>query len=373
VRWLFSLAARHPWIAATAIAFGLAVGGLLFAASGVMPLRASSGHWAITEWFLHFSMRRSIKTHALGISPPPLDDDSLAARGAAHFDLGCRPCHGSPAAERPAVARAMLPPPPELAPRIQHWTASDLFYIVKHGLKFTGMPAWPVQARDDEVWAVVAFLRRLPEMSAHEYVALARGSRDTALQFDAAAETVPELIQESCARCHGIDGLGRDGGGFPRLAGQRIEYMTRALSAYADKRRHSGVMASVVTGLTAEAIDETAAYYASLPSPAPVDDPQASDAVARGRRIATGGVPERDIPACIECHGPGAIAKHPAYPTLAAQYPEYLALQLRLLQTRSRGGSEFVPLMHEFVDRLTDDDMRDVSAFFAAQNPGGAP
>jgi cytochrome c553 len=369
VKGLLMLAARYPWMAAAVSALVLTVGGLLFAASGVLPLKASSGHWAITEWLLHFSMRRSVKTHALLVSAPPLDDPSLVMRGAAHFDLGCRPCHGSPAGARPEVARAMLPPPPELSPRIQGWTASELFYIVKHGVKFTGMPAWPSQQRDDEVWAVVAFLRQLPDLGDREYLALARAAPETTLELGAEGESVPELIRESCARCHGIDGLGRGGGGFPKLAGQRLEYMTRALFAYLEGRRHSGVMKSVVAGLTPDTIAETAAYFSALPVPPATEDPETSDDLARGRVIATQGRPERDVPACIECHGPAAMPKNPAYPILSAQYSDYLALQLRLLQGRQRGGSEFLPLMHEFVDRLSDDDIRDVSAYFAALEP----
>ena len=71
-----------PWrrrlLVLGALGFAAAAGGFLFAASGVMPIKASSGHWALTEWFLHFAMRRSIVTHTLGSEPPPpldtLDD-----------------------------------------------------------------------------------------------------------------------------------------------------------------------------------------------------------------------------------------------------------------------------------------------------------
>ena len=45
--------------------------GALVVVSGLMPITASSGHWAVTEWFLHFTMRRSVATHSLGIHAPP--------------------------------------------------------------------------------------------------------------------------------------------------------------------------------------------------------------------------------------------------------------------------------------------------------------
>jgi mono/diheme cytochrome c family protein len=55
----------------------------------------------------------------------------------------------------------MLPQPPDLADVVGEWNNAQLFRIVKHGVRFTGMPAWPMQDRDDEVWAMVAFLREL--------------------------------------------------------------------------------------------------------------------------------------------------------------------------------------------------------------------
>jgi cytochrome c553 len=369
------VAARHPWIALGAVLTAAAIGGLLFAASGVMPLKASSGHWAITERLLHFTMRRSISTHALTITPPRLDDESLVLRGAAHYDLGCRPCHGTPRGDRPQVARAMLPPPPELAPRIPSWSAGELFYIVKHGMKFTGMPAWPSQQRDDEVWAMVAFLERLPELDDAEYLMLARGDPATTLDLDPSSVPAPAIVRESCARCHGLDGMGRSAG-FPKLAGQRSEYLSRALRAYDDGRRQSGVMSSVVSGLTSQGMSEAVRFYSALP-PGPAGRPVPATAgapgiPARGSEIATTGVPSRDVPACIECHGPSGVARNPAYPRLEGQYAWYLAQQLELFKTRQRGGSEYVRLMHSFVDRLTEPDIRDVSAFFAGLSPDGA-
>jgi cytochrome c553 len=375
-RWFLEpplqVVARHPWIALGVLLMVVAAGGFAVAASGVVPLAASSGHWAVTEWMLQFGKRRSVSTHALPIAAPALDDRSLILRGAGHYDLGCRPCHGTPRGDRPRVALAMLPQPPLLGPRVPAWSEEELFYIVKHGLKFTGMPAWPAQQRDDEVWAVAAFLRQFPEMSDAEYVALTRGSSSTtfALEPDIGREpSPPAIVRESCARCHGLDGNGRGIGAFPKIAGQPAEYLWRALRAYADGRRHSGIMASVVAGLTAESTLEAAAFYSSRirtdAQPPGLGDPGGDP--ARGARIALEGLPARDIPACIECHGASTAGPRlPAYPGLAGQYEEYLVLQLELLQQRNRGGSEYVHLMHSFVDRLAPGDVRDAAAFFAS-------
>ena len=118
----------------------LAIGGFLLAASGIIPIKASSGHWPVTEWFLHFSMRRSIALHSLGIETPELEVPQLVLKGAGHYEVGCRPCHGSPGLPLPLIPRGMTPHPPDLRSRIAEMKPRELFYVVKHGVKFTGMP-----------------------------------------------------------------------------------------------------------------------------------------------------------------------------------------------------------------------------------------
>jgi cytochrome c553 len=258
----------------------------------------------------------------------------------------------------------MLPPPPDLGERARTRTEAQLFYVVKHGIKMTGMPAWPAQQRDDEVWAMVAFVRRLPGMGRDEYERLTRGERSAPFDLVAGPDE-PPVVAEICARCHGADGLGRLPGAFPRLAGQRVDYLQRALAAYADGRRHSGVMGPIAAALTPAARASAAEHYAALPPPPPAMAPAAES--APGARLALEGEPDDLIPACAECHGMRAAPKNPAYPVLAGQDARYLSLQLRLLQNRARGGSEYVHLMHSFVDRLTVDQIDAVSQYFASR------
>jgi cytochrome c553 len=362
----FAFASRHPLIALSATGVVLAAGVLVVVASGVIPVKASSGHWPITEWFLHFAMRRSVATHALLASRPPenLDAASMVLRGAGHYETGCRPCHGTPGEPRPPIPRAMTPHPPPLGARVATWTSRELFYIVKHGVKMTGMPAWPSAGRDDEVWAVVSFLERLPQLGAAEYRRLVAGADSSLDETFGGTTTVappPGVVVSLCARCHGLDG-GRGVGAFPTLAGQRFEYLRRALRAYADGRRHSGIMAPIVSGLTAEAVDAAARYYSSRQAAAPAGDVPA-DEIEQGRRIALHGVPSREIPPCSTCHALEPV--NPAYPRLHGQYRDFLTQQLHLLQQRRRGGAESVHIMHTFVDRLTDEQIRAVTAYFA--------
>ena len=346
--------------------------GALVVVSGLMPITASSGHWAVTEWFLHFTMRRSVATHSLGIHAPPLDKPDLVLKGATHYEVGCRSCHGSPGMNRPRIPQAMTPHPPELAPRVAELTPEELFYVVKHGVKFTGMPAWPANNRDDEVWSIVAFLVKLPGLDEAAYHRLIHGEPPQTAPIEALGGTprVPDSLIASCVRCHGRDGLGRQSTVFPKLAGQRREYLEQALLAYAEGKRHSGIMEPVAAGLTASAIKVLSAYYSSLPASSHATSKERDEAaIARGREIAQGGIPDRRVASCADCHEQSGPHHKPAYPILAGQPADYLVLQLELFQKNHRGGSEYTHLMHSVAPRLTPQQVRDVALYFESLAP----
>ena len=359
---------KHPWFVAAVFLSIVGMGGIAVMVAGVVPIRASSGHWAVTARILDFAKLQSVKTYSLGIEPPDLQDEALVVRGAAHYAMGCEPCHGGPSARVPPVMAAMTPPPPDLiGDRLTRWNSAQLFSIVKHGIKFTGMPAWPVQQRDDEVWAVVAFLTRLPHVDATGYERLT--GRDTSDAFVPAgtggpAVTPPESVRTVCARCHGADGTGRDGA-FPSLAAQRAEYLRAALRAFKDRSRFSATMSEIAARLDDASMREVASYYEQLPARIPFA-PSDPAVASRGALMATRGIPEREIPACIECHGPSDIPRNPAYPRLAGQHASYLERQLDLLKQRRRGGSPRVNVMHAVIDRLGPQDMHDVARYFAS-------
>jgi cytochrome c553 len=325
---------------------------IVFVMSGVISIKASARHWAATAWVLDLVKRRSVATHSLGAAVPPLDDPALVLKGAGHYELGCRPCHGSPGSRPPVIPLRMTTHPPDLKAQVDRWKPRELFYIVKHGIKFTGMSAWPAAGRDDEVWAMVAFLRVLPRLDAAQYQALAMTGRQPSDSF----------AMQYCAQCHGVDGNGRGLGAFPRLAGQQIDYQIRALKAYRDGARHSGTMAAIAGDLSDARIEELARHFGAMRR----TTANGSSPYAEGERIATRGIPEREVPACIECHGPAGGPRNPAYPDLAGQYPEYLRLQLQLFAENRRGGSAFAHLMQPIATRLTEEERRQVARYFAS-------
>jgi len=354
-----------------------ACGGFLMVAAGLVPIKASSGHWPITAALLNFAMRRSVVMHSLGIEAPPLDDKALVLKGAGHYEIGCSPCHGSPTLRQPVIAQGMTPPPPDLAKEVSNWDAEELFYIVKHGVKFTGMPAWAAQERDDEVWAIVAFLFILPQLDGDEYRRLIHGDV-TRSQMDVAGASfsptadVLRLVSENCARCHGHDGVGRNSHAFPKIAGQNPSYFYLTMQAYAQGHRNSGIMEPIAAVLSTEAIRDLARYYSGLrPRSSSTRPSQNNPAIERGKQIAEQGIPSQRVPICMECHGPGPDRRSPNYPELAGQYAEYLILQLTLFKKQQRGGTAYAHLMRRVAHRLTPQQMRDVANYYESLSPSG--
>ncbi len=377
-RWLCWLTGGS-WkrvVAASALMAALVgTGAFVLVSLGLVSISASSGHWKATGWLLHYAMRRAVSTQSIGIEVPPLDDPALVLKGAGHYHTGCLACHGGPGEERSLIVQQMTPEPPYLPPRVEHWTPQELFWIVKHGVKFTAMPAWPAQQRDDEVWAMVAFLRTMPGMSPERYRQLALGGRS-----DETSDPLRSLqdplgpVLANCDRCHAEDGGGRGEGAFPRLAGQSEPYLLGALQAYARGKRHSGIMQPVAAGLDRAELEALARHYAELPSVSRAEaTTPAADVLAQGQSLAERGVPARGIPSCVHCHGPKNSPRNPMYPNIAGQYARYVKLQLELFTAGKRGGTEYAHVMHSAAQRLTPEQMQALADYYASLPAAAAP
>jgi len=349
------------------------VAGALFVRSGLYNVAASSDHWPFTTWLIDRVRVHSVDTWSSFVpAPPSLDDADLLALGAAHFEGGCTPCHSRPGDPANAIAAAMLPPPPPLGTVVGSMDAKALFWIVKHGLKYTAMPAWPAQQRDDEVWAVTAFLVRLPELSPRAYRELAGMTRTgQAVQDGAELATGSESVGlTECVRCHGDAETGPLSGYVPVLNAQPRRYLERALAEYADAQRPSGVMQPVATLLTPTERLRLAAWYAGLAAPREDRPDPAPGLVEEGRRLAREGEPGTGLPPCLACHA----RDHPeSFPSLAGQNPEYLLGQLGLFRRGARDGTVHGQIMGVIARRLGDRQAQAAAAYFASLPAGGAP
>jgi cytochrome c553 len=297
---------RITWARAIATLVGLAAAGMLFAWSGLFNIAASSGHWPITDWFLHWTMRNSVRTYAAVTSPDDPADRTGMVSAAGHFANACAVCHGAPGVKPAPVMQSATPPAPNLAVNATEWSDKQLFWILQHGVKYTGMPAWAVQDRPDEVRRMVAFVRRLPTMSAAQYKALV-------------GEANPGAELATCAGCHGADGKGRGSPDIPVLGGQSPEYLLAALKGYANGTRSSAVMQQVAMRMEPADMDDAARRYAAMRGLGATPAGSADAA-----RIVDRGLARIQLPACASCHAPGK-----PYPVIAGQRASYIAQRLR--------------------------------------------
>ena len=89
-----------------------------------------------------------------------------------HYAAMCGECHLTPDQKDSELRLGLYPKPPDLTKHIKA-SPSEMFWVIKHGIKMSGMPAWGVTHDDQAIWALVAFVQKLPELSAAQYHAMA--------------------------------------------------------------------------------------------------------------------------------------------------------------------------------------------------------
>lgn len=172
---------RVTWWVVGAFAV-LVVGAAAFVYAGAYNVAADDPHWSATARLMGMVRERSIRARASDIVVPNLADDALIALGADHYGAMCAGCHLAPGVSDTELRAGLYPAPPNLAEAAHpaghghtERTPAEQFWIVKHGLKMTGMPAWGKTHDDQAIWGMVAFLRQLPQLDAARYASLVGG------------------------------------------------------------------------------------------------------------------------------------------------------------------------------------------------------
>ena len=146
----------------------LVAGGAGFAYLGVYNVAADEKHWAATQSLLEVVRTRSIQSRSRGIRDvPDLEDPKLISVGAGQYAEMCVQCHLAPGMKDSPLREGLYPRPPDLS--LESPEPRAAFWVVKHGIKMTGMPAWGVSHDDATLWALVAFLQKLPRLDAKAY------------------------------------------------------------------------------------------------------------------------------------------------------------------------------------------------------------
>jgi mono/diheme cytochrome c family protein len=141
----------------------------IFIYLGVYDIGADAPHTAPTYWIIEHVRDRSIAVRAHGIAvPADLADPTRIATGAGLYADMCSGCHLAPGMDRTEISQGLYPQAPELA-RGTDLSPAEAFWIIKHGVKLTGMAAWGRTHSDALIWDMVAFLRTLPKLTPAQY------------------------------------------------------------------------------------------------------------------------------------------------------------------------------------------------------------
>jgi mono/diheme cytochrome c family protein len=145
---------------------------------GIYDVAASGSHWGITVWIIEKVRDRSIAVRSKAIPTPPLDDPKLVAEGFGHYHALCRLCHSAPCYSQVEIAKGLNPEPPDLVSDEEvKWRGdAQLYWVIKNGIKMTGMPAFGPTHSEYELWGIVAFIKRLPNLKAEEYNAMVKAA-----------------------------------------------------------------------------------------------------------------------------------------------------------------------------------------------------
>lgn len=170
---------RHhlPSLAFVAVAV-LVIGALggIFVYAGIYNIAADAPHTQPVYMGIQVLRDRSIAVRARDVTvPASLEDKKNIATGAGLYAEMCSQCHLGPGVEKTEISQGLYPQAPELRSGTSH-SAQEEFWIIKHGIKMTAMPAWGRTHSDELIWDMVAFVRVLPSLSSEQYKALIKSA-----------------------------------------------------------------------------------------------------------------------------------------------------------------------------------------------------
>src|SRR5262249_20808025 len=165
--------AAWPWLVAWSLLLLVAAVAIY---AGLYNIAADVPHTQPVYWLLETLRERSVAARARDIVVPSnLDDANRISKGAGQYAEMCSGCHLAPGMKRTEISQGLYPRAPELR-RGSDVTPAEQFWIVKHGVKMTGMPAWGITHDDELLWDVVAFVRKLPKLTPEQYETMVKNA-----------------------------------------------------------------------------------------------------------------------------------------------------------------------------------------------------
>lgn len=174
----------------------------LFLDSGFYDVSAADPEPGLIQRSLETVQERSVRRRARTIQVPDLSRPALVREGVVHYHFMCVTCHGSPGTPASEIGQGLSPYPSELSNQALERSDAEVFWVVKNGLRMTGMPAFGLTHEDGDLWAVVAFLKKLPQLSQQEYQAMLEKAGVNFPRPPAAPGAVMPQLSEEELRSH---------------------------------------------------------------------------------------------------------------------------------------------------------------------------
>ncbi len=154
-----------------ALAIVFTIGCVVFFFGGYYSVAGTAEDPAAVTWALTKVRVASINRHATDSPPSSFGDNNMVQAGAkAYASNGCANCHGAPGVMWLKYSEGLHPDPPDLKKVVGDLSPSQLFWIIKNGINMTGMPSFELAgAKDDEIWSIAAFVKKLPTVSEADY------------------------------------------------------------------------------------------------------------------------------------------------------------------------------------------------------------
>jgi mono/diheme cytochrome c family protein len=152
--------------------FTAIVAGVFFF-GGFYSVAGTAGEPEVVKWALSKVRQASVVRHAKDRPPGSLDDSAAVQAGARAFsERGCVNCHGAPGVNWAKFSEGLRPDPPDLKEVADQRSPEQLFWVIKNGINMTGMPSFGlIEVPDQEIWTIVAFVKKLPNVSEADFKA----------------------------------------------------------------------------------------------------------------------------------------------------------------------------------------------------------
>ena len=209
-------------LTAVAIAGLLIVGGFIW--SGIYNVGADDTHTRPVYALMQTIRQRSITSRASSIQVPDLSDPALIRQGAGNYDSMCSGCHLAPGMDDTELSKGLYPAPPAFA-KAAVGNPAHHFWVIKHGIKATGMPAWGKSMEDEYIWGLVAFVQQLPKLDTEAYQVLVASSGG---HSHGGGETAPHAHAADAPDHHHAEGEVEDHHGIAGHAGEEGVMHTHA-------------------------------------------------------------------------------------------------------------------------------------------------